>query len=152
MAEQSYIFDLIRTPDFMDNMNRDTCFDTAEMDGVTKNYEFVLATSCPNNIEDCLDSNGCLVNSVVTIDVGTDAQISLLWSKGVDNDRVISIGGSTSVTLDVGDIDVLMKGLFLRDISTGYVLAYCILTRNVPITNEIVLPASGVLWQIRNEV
>lgn len=150
MAEQSFIFDFIRTPDFMDNINRSGCFDTVDMDGTSKNYEFVLSSSCPDNIDDCLDNDGCLNNSVTTVNIGDDGQISLLWSKGVDNDRVISLGGNSAVTLDVGDINVMMKALFLRDISTGYVLAYCILTRTVPITNEVVFPASGVIWNIRN--
>ena len=150
MAEQSFIFDFIRTPDFMDNFNRSGCFDVNDMDGINKNYEFVLSSSCPDNIEDCLDSEGCLKNTVTTVNVGDDGQISLLWSKGIGNDRTISLGGNSSVTLDVGDVNVMMKGLFLRDISTGYVLAYCILTRTVPITNEVVFPASGLLWNIRN--
>lgn len=147
--EKSYIFDFIRVPNFMDDYNLQ--FFVAEMDGTSKNYEFVLSQSCPDNIEDCLNDDGGLNSNVATVDIGTQGEISLLYSKGVNNSRVITLSAS-SVVLDVGDIDVMMKGLFLRDISTGYVLAYCILQRTVPITNEVIFPASGVVWNIRNEV
>jgi hypothetical protein len=149
MTEQSFVFDFIRTPNFMDNFNKE--FDVDDMDGTTKNFEFVLASSCPDNIDGeggCL-TDGCLNNSVTIV---TTEEVALLWSKGVDNDRAISLGGNTSVTIDVGDVNVYMKGLFLRDGTSGYVLAYCILTKTVPITGSVVLPAEGVVWQIRTEV
>ena len=150
MTDSSIVFDFVRTPNFIDNMNLGSCFQLSEMDGTTKNYEFVLATDCPNNIEDCLDSNGALNNQVTTLN-DVDGSVALTYSKGVDNNRIISMG-STAVSLDVGPVDTYLKALFLRQSDTGYVLAYCILTRTLPITNEVVLPASGVVWTIRNEV
>ena len=151
MAEKSIILDFIRTPDFIDNINRVGCFDINDMDGTTKNYEFVLATTCEQSIEDNLDEFGCLNSKVTPINIGTNGQVALTYSKGLNNNRIISMG-SSNVTVDVGDNDYYLKGLFLQDINSGYVLAYCILTRTVPISNEVVFPVSGVIWTIRNEV
>ena len=146
MAEQSFIFDFRRTPNFMDNFNKE--FDVDDMNGTDKEFQFVLASSCPDNIDDCL-TDGSLDNDVVPI---TTEDVSLLWNKGVDNDRSITLGGNTSVTIDVGNINVYMKAIFLRAKTSGYVMAYCILTKPVPITEQVVLPAEGVIWQIRTEV
>lgn len=151
--DKSIIFDFTRVPDFMDNYNIE--FLVAEMDGTNKRYEFVLADSSPDNIEDCLNADGTLKTTgnnpvhPITLQSG-DGQVSLVYSKGVNASRVISLG-SSDVTLDVGDINVMLKAMFLRDISTGYVLAYCILARSIPITNQVIFPASGVVWTIRNE-
>ena len=64
MANQ---FKFIRVDSFFDDINREDCFDTEDMDGITPNYKFVLAESCPQNINDCLDSDGTLDTSVVTL-------------------------------------------------------------------------------------
>lgn len=154
MAQQSLVIDLIRTPDFMDNYNLDGCFKVAQMDGTTKNYEFVFASACKENIEDNLTQYGALNNQVTTITPQGDPDsglVALTYSKGVNNNRTISLG-SSNVTIDFGDVDVYLKAVFLTDANTGYVLAYCILTRTIPITNEVVFPASGLVWNIRNEV
>jgi len=148
MTEQSIIFDFTRVPNFMDDYNLQ--FLVSEMDGNNKNYEFVLASSCGDNIEDCINNDGTLNNNVTTIDIGNDGEVALLYSKGVNGNRIISLG-SSDVTLDVGSDTVMLKALFLIDSSTGYVLAYCILARSVPITNQVIFPASGVVWTIRNE-
>ena len=123
-----------------------------EMDGINNNYQFVLADTCPENIEDCLTANGTLdATKVHEINlIGNDGDVSLIYSKGVNASRVISLG-SSDVTLDVGDINVMLKAMFLRDIHTGYVLAYCILARSIPITNQVIFPATGIVWTIRNE-
>ena len=154
MVDKSIIFDFTRVPRFMDDYNLETAFQVAQMDGINKNYEFVIADSCPANIEDCLNSNGTLKttgeDAVHPIDIGNDGQVSLIYSSGVNASRIISLG-SSDVTIDVGDINVMLKAMFLRDIHTGYVLAYCILARSIPITNQVIFPASGVVWTIRNE-
>ena len=103
MAEKSIVFDLYRTPNFVDNMNRSGCFDVNHMDGSTKRYEFVLASNCGDNIEDNLNN------------------------------------------------DVFLKGLFLRDRTTGYVLAYSIFDTSFPITNNMIIPKDRILWTIKNE-
>ena len=149
----SYVFDFRRVDTFMENINRSGKFDIQDMDGIVKNYRFVLSSSCPDNIVDCLDSDGTLNNSVVRIDLMEegDAECVLLYNKGINNNATITLGGQSSVNLDVGDGDVLLKAIFLVDDSTGFVIAYSILNRQIPINNEVVLPASGVLWEIRTE-
>lgn len=149
MVEQSIIFDFTRVENFMDDYNIE--FFVADMDGINKNYEFVIADSCNDNIEDCLNDDGTLNTDVVhTVNIGDDGEVSLIYSKGVRGSRVISLG-SSDVVMDVGDENVSMKAMFLRSISTGYVLAYCILARAVPITESVIFPASGLVWTIRNE-
>lgn len=148
------IFSFIRTPDFIDNMNRPTCFDVNDMDGTSLNYQIVLATNCSEKIEDNLTQYGTLNSNVTEISsdiIKDQGMVALTYSRGINNNRIISMG-STSVVVDVGDKDYYLKGLFLRDRYTGYVLAYCILQRTVPIANEVVFPSSGVVWNIRNEV
>ena len=148
MTDKSIIFDFTRVPDFMDNYNLE--FLVAEMDGTNRIYEFVLSDGCPDNIEDCLDDYGALNNEVHTVNIGDDAVVPLLYSKGVNGSRIISLGAS-DVILDVGDVNIQCKGFFLRDMDSGHVLAYCILARTIPMTNEVILPASGLVWTIKNE-
>jgi len=149
MVEQSIIFDFTRVENFMDDYNIE--FFVADMDGINKNYEFVIADSSNDNIEDCLNDDGTLnTDEVHTVNIGDDGEVSLIYSKGVRGSRVISLG-SSDVVMDVGDENVSMKAMFLRSISTGYVLAYCILARAVPITESVIFPASGLVWTIRNE-
>lgn len=152
MANESFIFRFTRTPDFIDNMNRVGCFDVFEMDGTTKNYQFEVASDCPSTIESCLNADGTLNrNKVTIINIGDTGQVPLNFSKGVNNNRTITLGAS-AVMLDVGDIDAYMNGIFLVDRNTDYVLAYCILSRTMPVSNEVILPANGMVWNIRNEV
>ena len=149
MTDKSIVFDFTRVENFMDDYNIE--FFVADMNGTDKNYEFVLADSSPDNIEDCLNANGTLNTSEVhVIDIGDDGEVPLLYSNGVKGSRIISLG-SSDVTFDVGDENVSLKALFLRSVSTGYVLAYSILARTVPITNTVIFPASGLVWTIRNE-
>lgn len=149
MVEQSIIFDFTRVENFMDDYNIE--FFVADMNGTDKNYEFVIADSSADNIGDCLNSDGTLnTTEVHTIDIGDDGEVSLLYSKGTNGSRIISLG-SSDVVLDVGDENVDLKAMFLRAVSTGYVMAYCILARTVPITNEVIFPASGIVWTIRND-
>ena len=148
MTNQSVVFGFTRVPDFMDDYNIEFLVD--DMDGSSKNYAFVIATSCPSNITECLNSNGTLSNDVVTYNIGDDGDVALLYSKGVNGNRTISLGAS-DVTINVGDNDIMLAGLFLISKSSGYVLAYSILARSVPITNQVIFPATGLVWSIRNE-
>ena len=90
-------------------------------------------------------------NRVTVVNIGDTGQVPLTFNKGVNNNRTITLGAS-AVTLDVGDIDAHINGIFLIDMNTDYVLAYCILSRTVPVSNEVILPANGMVWNIRNEV
>lgn len=147
---QSYIFDFRRVDKFIEDMNRPGCFDLLEMDGINHNYRFILSGSCPNNINDCLDSDGTLNSSVIQVPIGDDGLCILQYNRGLNNNSTISLG-QTQLNMDVGDGDVYLKGIFIVDNSTGYCLAYSILNKVIPINNEVTLPAAGVLWEIRTE-
>ena len=150
MANQ---FKFIRVDRFFDDMNREECFDTEDMDGISPNFRFVLSSDCPQNIEECLDADGTLNTDAVTIvdtDNADDGLCSLLWSKGVNGERSMSISDST-VTFDLGEDSVNIKALFLCAINngTGYVLAYCILDKVVNADGVLIMPCDGMVWGVR---
>ena len=149
---QSYIFDFTRTNRFMRDINREGCFDTEDMDGISKNFRFVIATSCPNNISDCLDEDYTLnLDEVILYNMDSnEGEVSLLCTDGVNGDMTISIAQG-DVSFELGDEDILMAALFLVS-ETGYVMAYSILNSPVGVTNQVVLPVNGVIWNIINEV
>ena len=147
-----YVFDFTRVDSFLDNINREGCFDTQDMDGLTPNYRVVLASDCPNDIEKCLDDDGTLNTAEVDI-IQTDTedgQCALLWSKGINGERSISIAQST-VVYDLGDRNEELKAGFLVNTveGSGYVLAYAINSYTFPIDGEIILPIDGMLWSIK---
>lgn len=146
-------FKFSRVDNFLDDMNREDCFDTRDMDGLTPNYRFVLASECPQNIEECIDEDGTLRDDKVTLvdTVGAeDGFCSLLWGKGVNGERSISIADST-VSYDLGEDDVNVRGIFLINIAdgTGYVLAYCILDKTLQFDGTLILPVDGLVWSMR---
>lgn len=148
-----YIFDFTRVDDFLDNINREGCFDTQDMDGLTPNYRMVLASDCPNDINECLDEDGTLNTEKVNIIQGldsTDGQCALLWSKGINGERTMSIAQST-VVYDLGDRNEELKAVFLVNTveGSGYVLAYAINSYSFPIDGEIILPCDGMIWSMR---
>ena len=151
MAERSIIFDFRRTPNFIKNMNQSGCFNVNGMDGTTQNYEFVLASACEDNIEDNLNNDGTLKNSAVTtINVGTSGRVALKFANIGGNNCTISLP-ATDTTVTIGNVDVYLKGLFLKDRTSGYVIAYAILTKRIPITNQMVFPKDKIVWTIKNE-
>lgn len=146
------IFDFTRVDSFFDDMNREGCFDTLDMDGITKNYRIVLASDCPNDINECLDEDGTLNENVSIIQnlTSEDGECSLLYSKGINGERTISISDST-VTYDLGDNHEELKAVFLVNTveGSGYVLAYAINSYSFPVDGELVLPCTGVVWNIK---
>ena len=143
----------IRVDSFLDDMNREDCFDTQDMDGVSPNYRFILVSDCPQDIEECLDEDGTLDDTKVTIletEDSEDGFCSLLWTKGINGERTISIADST-VTYELGEDMVQIKGIFLANIvnGTGYVLAYCIFDKVIEENGALILPVNGVVWSIR---
>lgn len=151
----SYIFDFTRVDDFLDNINREGYFDTNDMDGLTKNYRMILVSDCPDDIEECLDEDGTLdtekCQEVQTLGED-DGLCSLLWSRGINGERSISMADST-VNYDLGDLDSELKAVFLVNTveGSGYVLAYAINSYAFPIDGEIILPCDGVLWSMGYE-
>lgn len=153
MTDKSIIFDFIRTPNFLENFNQSGKFNVNSMNGTSKNFEFVLARNCEYNIEECLDNDGKLktsdtVNSL--IDVGTSGQVALSFTDVGGNSRIISTQASDLV-IDMGDVNEFLKGVFLRDKTSKYVLAYCILDKKIPVTNTIIIPKSSLIWNIKDE-
>ena len=147
-----YIFDFARVDSFLDDMNREGCFDTNDMDGLTPNYRMVLVSDCPNDINECLDDDGTLNTETVNVIEGLDSedgQCALLWSKGINGERAMSIAQST-VVYDLADRNEELKAVFLINTveGSGYVLAYAINSYSFPIDGEVILPCDGMVWNI----
>ena len=149
-----FIFEFTRVDNFLDDINRDGKFDTLDMDGITKNYKMVLVSDCPDNIEECIDVDGTLLDDSIVHRVETigveDGLCSLLWAKGINGERTISINSST-VVYDLGDESDELKAVFLVNMvnGSGYVLAYAINSYSFPISGEVILPCDGSLWSIK---
>ena len=79
-----------------------------------------------------------------------DGECALLWSKGINGERTISVNTSL-VTYDLGDNNDELKAVFLVNTveGSGYVLAYAINSYSFPIDGEILLPCDGVDWSIK---
>ena len=148
----NYVFEFTRVDSFLDDINREGCFDTNDMDGITPNYRMVLASDCPNDINQCLDEDGTLNENVTLVEnlESEDGECALLWSKGINGERTISLANST-VNYDLGDNNDNLKAVFLVNTveGSGYVLAYAINSYSFPIDGEIILPCDGTLWTIR---
>ncbi len=150
MASNNAYFKFRRVDKFLRDMNRKDCFDVLDMDGDTPNFKFVLATDCPSNIEDCLDSDGTLNDDVhILYTLGeTDGLCPLLWSDGINGEASISVN-STSVVYELTDSIDYIKGVFLVSYGngSGYVLAYSI--NNVPLEiqdDTLILNMVGMIW------
>ena len=147
MAE-SILFDFTKIDDFMELMIDDDNITTDLFDGVTNNFKIVLAEACPANIDQCLDDDYTLNSSVKTI-TGTnnyDGACALLWSKGVNANRSISIANS-SVTYDLADNSYMLKGAFLCT-NHGKVLAYSINNASIVVNEQVIMPIDGMVWSI----
>lgn len=151
MAEEEFVFDFTRVDDFLDNMNRDGKFDTLEMDGITPNYRMVLVSDCPDDVNECLDEDGTLLSDDVVHRVESlgvdDGKCALLWSKGINGERTLSITTS-SVVYDLGNLNDELKAVFLVNGETGYVLAYAINSYSFPIDGQVILPCDGMVCSI----
>lgn len=137
----------IRVDKFLDDINREDCFDTAEMDGISKNFKVVLASECPNKIEDCLDTEGTLNDDVdIIYTLGEeDGLVALQWDKGINGERTMSIVQSMLV-YTFPDEEVSIKGAFLVSYAngSGYVLAYNIDNEviTIPSDKQLIIPIS----------
>ena len=149
MANQ---FKFTRVDTFFDDINREDCFDTQDMDGISPNYKFVLASKCKKDTNLNFDEDGTLNSNVELIETDgvDDGLCSLLYSKGVNGERTISISDST-VTFDLGERKEDVNGIFLINVSngSGYVLAYCIFDKTLVFDGVLILPCNGLIWSIR---
>lgn len=150
MASNNAYFKFRRVDNFIYDMNRKDCFDVMDMDGVTPNFKFVLATDCPTNIEDCLDEDGTLNDNVELLNTfgEEDGLCPLLFSRGINAESTIAVN-STSVVYELTDDIDYIKGIFLVSYGngSGYVLAYSI--NNVPLEiqdDTLMLNMVGMIW------
>lgn len=141
---------LSETNNWLYNLNRSGKYDLAEMDGQTKNYEFVLCSSCPEIISECLDDQGCLNNNCTLIDLGGNGDIALTYDP-------LENGGGFNVFLPTDTIvydseteEINIKACFLRQKQTGYVIAYDIWSNILPVAN-MAFPTSGIVLKIEIE-
>ena len=152
-------FKFIKVDSFLDDMNRSGCFDTVDMDGVTPNFHMVLVSNCPDNIEDCLDEDGTLVDDGIDYlvpDNDTDGECALLWSKGINAERTLSFGG-TSVSFNFDKTGYNLKAIFLvsggltfETEGSGYVIAYAINPKPIQLSNtQLQLNVDGMLTTIK---
>ncbi len=153
-------FKFIRVDNFLDDINREECFDTQDMDGVTPNFKFILTSECATNIEDCIDEDGTLKTpydsntdtgvTIIDTEGADDGLCSILWSKGINGERTMSISDST-VNYDLGEDIQQIKGIFLCSLAqgTGYVIAYCIFDKILEENGILILPMDGMIWSVR---
>ena len=152
MVEQSYIFDFSRVPSFFEYFN--VAFFVDEMyqiiDGESKGtgsdcYELVWCSyGDGNNISDYLNSDGTLNSSVVTVHDTVDCALDYVRDEYGD----ATIGLHESVEFDIGDNNIPLKAIFLRNKSTGYVMGYCINLVSFTVTNKAVFDEDIVFWDI----
>ena len=139
---------------FFDNLNREGCFDSQDMDGVSLNYRIVFASSLPpfSSVNDLLDNEGTLVEDVNIINVGDDGLVALSWNKGVNIGRTMACNTS-SILVDLGDVNVAIQGVFLVDNATGFVIAYNVQDKSIRINKEqAVFPLTGLVMNIHEGV
>lgn len=145
----SVLFSFTKVDNLFETMIDDDNITIDLFDGTTKNFKIVLAQACPANIGECLNNDGTLNLGSVSL-IGTyegDGDCALLWQRGVNNNRVISIADS-SVVYDLSDSIYLLKGAFLVEKAGGKVLAYSINSSAMSVDTQIVIPVDGVIWNI----
>ncbi len=147
MAEQSYIFDFSRTPTFFEHFNID--FKLADMDSTTANFEMAIVKYGGDNIDEYLDSEDG------TLDTDTIGSENILvedckLSFEADSMGDITIRLAENVTFDIydtlGDVNIPLKAIFLRDKETGYVMGYSINLVSFNVTNAVVFDENLIFW------
>lgn len=109
-------------------------FTVDEMNG-SNNFQLVIASTAPDTIDECIDSNTKLNSNVGGV---VSVPCALKW----END---SITLANPVTFDIGDTTKKLKAIFLRH-KNGYVLGYSINNNAFSITNELVFGGGILFW------
>lgn len=152
MVEQSFVLDMTLVETFWDNWNKSGWYGADTMIKNHSGYELVLADSSStnplNNIEDALE-NGALKSTVNIHDATGEA--FLLYS-GVSGSWERTIKFDADCNISIGADNIYVKGVFLREANTKKVLAYCILSNRMPMTNQISIPKDTISWTIRENV
>lgn len=154
------VIDFIRVDSFLDDINREGCFDTNDMDGISPNYRILLVSECSNNIDNCIDAEGTLITpynaendtgaNIINTLGDDDGFCSMMWSKGVNGERTMSVSDS-SVSYSFGDSSAQIKAFFLCNVAdgSGYVIAYAILDKAMEQNGSLVCPTDGMIWSMR---
>ena len=143
MDTQSFLFDFARSPTLFDQWNISfKLSDMVDTGNSNANFELVFCDDSPNNIRECLNSGGGIDESAVhTVDeVGCD----LKWENNTLSIR-------NDVTWNIGDREVSLKAIFLRDATSQYVLSYCINISEFIVTNQLIFDGGIALWRIYDE-
>lgn len=152
MTEQSFVLDLTLVETFWDNWNKSGWYGADTMVKTTPNYEMVIADSSStnplNDISDAIE-NGALKSTVTLHNITGDATLYYYGASG-SWERTISFPNKCVV--DIGNDNLFVKAIFLRNKSTKKVVAYCIFSQRMPMTNQIVIPAESIGWRIRENV
>lgn len=139
VEKQSYPFDLIRSPYFFDKFN--VSFDKTDFDGTNK-FQIVLSAICPDNIPDCLNTNGTIKNTVNNV-ANSDIALELIVED--EKNRHILIKNDVSITLNE-DIDV--KGVFIRKKSNGFVVFAMVNEKPMRFCDKIMFESGNIILQI----
>lgn len=156
------IFNFTRVDTFIDDINREDCFDTQDMDGTSLNYKVILVSDCADTVKDCIDEDGTLKTPYTVDDNGNatgvniietensdDGLCALSYTKGINGARAISMGTSL-LNYDFGINEVSVKGAFLVNVAngSGYVLAYAINNKGVDMVGTFTSPIDGMIWNL----
>ena len=132
------MFDISDVPRFFDDWN--IKFDVVRMDGASNNFQLVFSNYAPDNIGECLNSDGTL-SSDVTVIASVDCKLK--WDSV---SRIISIKGDT--TWNIGDNNYPLKAVFVKNKLNNYILGYCIHTTSFNVTNKVKIEDGTILWSI----
>lgn len=156
MAEQSYIFDFTRTPTFFENFNIE--FSVNDMYHVSSinsdgsyeysnspsdNFELVWVDYGADNISDYLNNDGTLKSSINVYDTQS---CGLDWVKDEFNDVRIELHDEVEFT--IGDTNVPLKAILLRDATSGFIMGYSINMTSFSVTNKAVFDSDVIFWNI----
>ena len=156
MAEQSYIFDFTRTPTFFENFNIE--FSVNDMYQVSSinsdgsyeysnspsdNFELVWVDYGADNISDYLNNDGTLKSSINVYDTQS---CGLDWVKDEFNDVRIELHDEVEFT--IGDTNVPLKAILLRDATSGFIMGYSINMTSFSVTNKAVFDSDVIFWNI----
>lgn len=156
MAEQSYIFDFTRTPTFFENFNiKFSVNDMYQVSSINSdgsyeysnspsdNFELVWVDYGADNISDYLNNDGTLKSSINVYDAQS---CGLDWVKDEFNDVRIELHDEVEFT--IGDTNIPLKAILLRDATSGFIMGYSINMTSFSVTYKAVFDSDVIFWNI----
>ena len=116
------------------------------MDGSSSKFQLVIAKYGGDNIGEYLDNNGLLDTDTIGSANLIVEDCKLKYEADELGDAVISL--AEAVTFTIGDANIPLKAVFLRDKTTGYVMGYSINLVSFSVTNEVVFDDDVIFWDI----